>query len=109
MNYTMYNSENDYGKVDESVINDAVKELEQNKTEFIVLEAQNPVAFNAYIQTAGEDGSFILETRFVYNEKNYRHYIKEHLDIQEVKKALLDYIKGIIPDVNSSGWEILDI
>jgi hypothetical protein len=125
MNFKMYSDSFDFAEVNEAVIRQAIAELAKGKLEFLVLEAGQAVDGNAYIQTAVDDGDFILETRFIYHENmqkpklftfindvkydDYKHYQKTGLTASEVEKAFLDYIKGINPDVTEDGWELMEI
>ena len=109
MKFSMYNDLEDYDEVNEAVIKAEVKKLAAHDIDFLVLEPPQPKDFNAYIQSAYEDNGLALETRFIYDNENYKHYRMEGLSKETVEKVFLNYINGINPDMNADGWEILEI
>lgn len=106
MNFKLIINGSGARKLDESVIIEALANNLHEDEDYIILEPKSPIEYNIYLQVMRRvDGEcYVLETRFVYPDGDYKHYTTITSDLEEVEKVFLDYYsKCSLPSVSS--WE----
>lgn len=90
---------------EETLLNALQNNLREDE-DYIVLEPKIPIDYNIYIQVMfdASNNTYIIETRFLFEDNSYRHYSKVVTDLEDVKNLFLDYYqKCKLPVVSS--WD----
>lgn len=80
--------------INAALIADTVEEFATYREDFILIDPSSPIGNSLYMQAAclvKDPSNIILELRFSYPDKSFKHYSLQTTDKNEAVRILVDY------------------